>query len=70
VREATSQDSSYDGGLEMGYWEHDCVGCGNPHGAALWYYRDGENGQREYLCGVKYSEKIDKFKWQLLESPN
>jgi hypothetical protein len=51
----------------MGYWPHSCVGCGNLHDAALWYCRDVENGQREYLCGVKYNEEKDKSKWELLE---
>jgi len=54
----------------MGYWEENCVGCGNRHDAALWYYRDVETEQREYLCGVKYSEVKDKSAWQLLEPPN
>ena len=54
----------------MGYWEENCVGCGNRHDAALWYYRDVEGGQREYLCGVKYSDAKDKSAWQLLEPPN
>jgi hypothetical protein len=57
-------------GLEMGYWEYNCVGCRNVHDAALWYYRDVENGHREYLCGAKYNEAKDKPTWQLLESPD
>ena len=51
----------------MGYWEHYCVGHNAKEEAAAWYYRESDEGEKEYICGNKYNELHEKENWQFVD---